>query len=92
MNLFFNHMWNASGGYNTAFYGFLFGYGFISRMTMAGAKVPAVSKYAMAIPTAIVGLAVGSLVFGDHKEMAHLMRNWVTYRSEFNHHQKDIYG
>uniref|UniRef100_A0A7S3MUG2 Uncharacterized protein n=1 Tax=Strombidium inclinatum TaxID=197538 RepID=A0A7S3MUG2_9SPIT len=90
--VFFNHMFNATGGYNTLFFGGIFGYAFISRLTMAGTVLPAVTKYAMALPTAVIGLCVGTLAFGDFKETLHLLKNVGTYRREFKHYQQDIYG
>ena len=83
-NVYFYRLFNASGAWNSVFFGAFASYAYINYMQIFNnLRYNAVAKVLITAPVFAAGYAFGTATTGNMSETKHLIRHFATYRTEF---------
>ena len=92
MSVFFSRLWLSSGSYSTLYASTLAAYAVHLHQTTMNPSIFSVVPKPVAAPAAFgTAFLLGVVTFGDSREFKHLLRNYVTYRSEFKMIKDELY-
>ena len=92
MSIFFYRLWLSTGTYSTLYASSLAAYAVHLHQATFNPSIFSVVPKPLAAPAAFgLTFLVGIGTMGDAKEFKHLLRNYMTYRSEFKMIKDELY-
>ena len=81
----------AGGSWSSVFFGGFVTYNYLLGQRLLGFNLRAPVKFMLGTPVFLGGFTVGAMVLGEPREFFHLLRNFGTYRKEFNAYKNELY-